>query len=864
MKRTRLSSSIAALLATGLVPTAGIVGQNALREAAATEFGQVRDLLQAALRANYGLSDTDWVCIEAIYPDRVVVERDGKNYEFTYAIDDANNVTLGAAVEVVITTTPVTDTTVREAAATDAEARQRLVFSAIRKVNPDVWNFVAVYPDNVVITSGNNGRQYAYPYTIDDSNQVTVGTPYEVVSTHVPASSATPLRESAATNKPTAAGAAGGGTKTNNATALHGDVFIEAVGDDDKPSRYLVRVIRAGTSLNNVTYPREVLREAAPLFDGVRVFVKSDAEHIKGGGKDFRQLVGKLSDPKFIEAGSGEIQATLDVLESSDVAAKLREAVARDMTDLFGLSIDASGKSKKSGRFREAISLTKVDSVDLIIEPGAGGQFIRFAEAHQESDTMLREQMISQIRARDAKRADALANASDDDVLTAYREAVGSPGTGLTEDQLEARLRMVEARASARTLIAGSRLPAVAQERLTTRFAEAASFSEDDVRKAIEDERTYLGRFAEGAQVRGLGMQIEMGEGRAEKMAAMLDDFFDRSKPSMSFKECYIELTGDAKVTGLVRNMDESRLREAAGDRVFREAINSGTFADILGDSITRAMIRQYANLPGWSDWRWLCDIVPVSDFRTQERTRIGGFGDLPDVAQGAPYNELNPPDDEAASYAASKRGGLQTITLEAIANDDVGLFRRMPTMLATSAARTLYKFVYGFLDANRAIYDGKALFHADHANLGTAALAAASFSAARLSMFQQAEMSSGERLGIPLRHLAIPGDLQQAAYDLFQRSTNLDKTFVQSQDPTVHVVTHWTDANNWFATADNADVPLIELGFYNGQEDPELFVQDQPTAGSVFTNDKITYKIRHIYGGAVRDYRGFYGAIVA
>jgi hypothetical protein len=864
VKRSRLSTSIATLLAAGLVPARGIIGQAALREAAATEFGQIRDLLQASLRKNYGLSENDWVCVEAIYPDRVVVERDGKNYEFTYAIDDANNVTLGAAVEVVITTTAVTDTTVREAAATDADARRRLVYAAVRQVDPNIWDFIAVYPDSVVVGNG-DGRQYSYPYTIDDNNQVTVGTPNEVVSQHVPASSAKPLREGAP-NNPTAVGAAGGGNKTNKATALHGDVFIEAIdaGAGDKPTRYLVRVIRAGTSLNNVTYPRDVLREAAPLFDGVRVFVKSDAEHIKGGGKDFRQLVGKLSDPKFIEAGVGEIQATLDVLESSDIAAKLREAVARDMTDLFGLSIDASGKSKKTGKFREAINLTKVDSVDLIIEPGAGGQFIRFAEAHQESDTMLREQMISKIRARDAKRADALANASDDDVLTAYREAViDASGTGITEDQFEARMRMIEARASARVIISESRLPTVAQERLTARFAEAASFTEDDVRTAVDAERTYLGRFAEGAQVRGLGVSIEMGEGRAEKVNKMLDDFFDTTKRSMSFRECYKDITGDQFVTGLWHDVDQSRLREAAGD-TYREAISSATFSNILGDSITRAMIREYGALEAYQDWRWLCDIVPVSDFRTQERTRLGGYGNLPGVAENGAYNALASPGDEKATYAVTKRGGIETISLETIANDDVGLIRRLPKSLATAAGRTLYEFVYEFLNSNAVIYDTLALFVAGHNNLGTAALDATAFAAARLRMKRQGELSSNKRLGITLRHLVIPSDLEETAFNLFQRGTNNDQTFVQSRVPTIHVVDHWTDANNWYAAADNSVVPLIEMGFYGGNEDPELFVQDLPTQGSLFSNDQIKYKIRHIYSGAVRDYRGFDGSIVA
>ena len=39
--------------------------------------------------------------------------------------------------------------------------------------------------------------------------------------------------------------------------------------------RYRVCVIRAGLSANRNFYPDTTLREAAPLFDGVRVFVKA-------------------------------------------------------------------------------------------------------------------------------------------------------------------------------------------------------------------------------------------------------------------------------------------------------------------------------------------------------------------------------------------------------------------------------------------------------------------------------------------------------------------------------------------------------------------------------------------------------------
>ncbi len=118
--------------------------------------------------------------------------------------------------------------------------------------------------------------------------------------------------------------------------------------------------------------------------------------------------------------------------------------------------------------------------------------------------------------------------------------------------------------------------------------------------------------------------------------------------------------------------------------------------------------------------------------------------------------------------------------------------------------------------------------------------------------------------LGLLLRHLYVPAELEETAFNLFVRNTNIDETFVNSRKPKVHVVDYWNDTNNWFSTADKMETPLIELGFYNGTEEPELFIQDLPTQGSLFNNDQIVYKIRHIYGGAVIDYRGFYGAVVA
>ena len=84
------------------------------------------------------------------------------------------------------------------------------------------------------------------------------------------------------------------------------------------------------------------------------------------------------------------------------------------------------------------------------------------------------------------------------------------------------------------------------------------------------------------------------------------------------------------------------------------------------------------------------------------------------------------------------------------------------------------------------------------------------------------------------------------------------------SNTPNLHqglepiVVDIFTDANDWFLVGDPSISPTIEVGFMDGKETPELFVQDDPVVGSAFTADQVTYKIRHTWGYGIVDYRPF------
>lgn len=78
-----------------------------------------------------------------------------------------------------------------------------------------------------------------------------------------------------------------------------------------------------------------------------------------------------------------------------------------------------------------------------------------------------------------------------------------------------------------------------------------------------------------------------------------------------------------------------------------------------------------------------------------------------------------------------------------------------------------------------------------------------------------------------------------------------------------VITVPEFTDPNNWAAAADPADLPGICIGYRFGRT-PELFVADDATIGSMFTNDEMRIKVRFLYTVGVAEPRALYKHNVA
>lgn len=300
----------------------------------------------------------------------------------------------------------------------------------------------------------------------------------------------------------------------------------------------------------------------------------------------------------------------------------------------------------------------------------------------------------------------------------------------------------------------------------------------------------------------------------------------------------------------------------STADRM-RESVTTSSWPSLLGDATHRHIVAQYRTSPGTNAWSAIVSSQSFNcDFRLQRMERLGGYGQLPIVNEGAPFNALPTPSNDAeATYRVAKRGGSEDLSLEAYANDDIGAFKTSINSMARAAAVTLNKNTLDIFVNNAAIFDGSLLFAAAHSNVASSPLSATALEVAMLKLRKQTRLGdSTEVLGLAGRFLLVAPELQvlatqlASAYNSPALSTRSDL-----QEPLdVIVGAHWTSASAWFVVADPNATPTIECGFSNSTSDPEITIQGPDDVhGAAFTADKVTIRIRHPWGLGVADYRG-------
>jgi hypothetical protein len=325
-----------------------------------------------------------------------------------------------------------------------------------------------------------------------------------------------------------------------------------------------------------------------------------------------------------------------------------------------------------------------------------------------------------------------------------------------------------------------------------------------------------------------------------------------------SLREAYVTLTGDTDVLKFGRRLTQT--------------YSTFSFPSALANTVNSLLVKAYGEV----DYHWrdiVKSVTSPSNFKTLERSRVRFMGDLEEVAEDVPYEDVSDHGDEKFTYAVTTFGGFLTITRRAILADNVQGIERAVEQLARAAARTLAKRVWNKVISNH-VYgvDSLPMFHDDHGNLGAAALSVATLTAARLALFAQTEPGSDERLGLSGPFLlGVPIELEATAREINNcqhvpgSATEANPWYQRFGAGGERIFANplFSDAADWYLFDISGKVGILEVGFLMGRQMPEVFVADDPRRDSSLSQDRIVYKMRHEYECAVEDYRGAYKAVV-
>ena len=260
--------------------------------------------------------------------------------------------------------------------------------------------------------------------------------------------------------------------------------------------------------------------------------------------------------------------------------------------------------------------------------------------------------------------------------------------------------------------------------------------------------------------------------------------------------------------------------------------------------------------------WSRFCKRGSLSDLRPHGRYRMSSLGTLDPVNELGEFVNKSILDGEKSTIQGSTKGNMINVSAEMIINDDLGAFVGLANRLGRSAAGTVEQDVFALLALNSGLgplmWDGKTLFHADHGNIGTgSALSIAAIDADRVLMARQKDVGSNNFLRIRPSVLLVPTELGGTAREINSAEFNDESQKNQRRPNTTRglfsdiVDTPDLSGTRRYLFANPMLAPVIEVAFLNGQDGPDLRMEDG------FDVDGTRWRVRMRYGVAAIDYRG-------
>lgn len=312
-----------------------------------------------------------------------------------------------------------------------------------------------------------------------------------------------------------------------------------------------------------------------------------------------------------------------------------------------------------------------------------------------------------------------------------------TPEPVMEETLSEAKVELCETRLS--RMLEDSKLPDKWQGSLRKRFSGRV-FEKAELETAITEARELISEsMPQAGPVQESVPRASIVHDAKDKFTQAVDLCFgfkpDKDSSLTESERAQYKAVGRVRsLKTLLENYEDQRLQEATTNDIPYH----------LNNSMNKVMRQEYRELPSYFD-----EVVEVDDtvdnFKSREIVHMGGFNTFPSRAEGTDYADLGFPGEYQSTFSVSTKGGIVPVTREMLKDDDLGRLRQIPRLLGRAARHQLNmfkgSFVTGYTSSGintMTMFDGLALYHAAHGNLGISALAHATYVAADLKMDNQ------------------------------------------------------------------------------------------------------------------------------
>jgi hypothetical protein len=393
--------------------------------------------------------------------------------------------------------------------------------------------------------------------------------------------------------------------------------------------------------------------------------------------------------------------------------------------------------------------------------------------------------------------------------------------------------------------------------KLAPAFADtliARNLTLKDTRGAIFEELAR--RDASVPTSNYLTMEFNDGQGssRVRLMAEALAARFNGPAPSNDAREFVHMRTVD-----MARYCLEQRgvpTRHLSQNQIVQRSLHTTSdFPALLTETGNRILRAGYDSYQGGV--RRICRETTSPDFRAKSRLMLG---EAPQLLKVNEHGEITRGTmvESKSSYSLETFGRIFGITRQALVNDDLGAFADLTLRFGRAAAEFIAAQLAAKLTANPTLADGVALFHATHANLGTAAvISIASLGEALKMMRLQKGLDGLTVIDVTPKYLTVPAALEVVARQYVQQINATKASDVNPFTADLEVVVDprldASSATAWYLAADPGQVDGIEYSFLEGEPGPQI----ESRAG--FDVEGIEIKVRLDFGCGVVDHRGLF-----